>query len=223
MTVVGFVQAASGLSLLSAYVAAFDYVFVNVDEAHQLVQDQLAPVASRSQRMNLCMDKGQHIPYDRQSNHMGGRAELESRTYYSWERAVHGGSSLPSWHSLQEENVQTLRFSRRFGPIMCELIRNTCAEYGPNTTGIWSPVESCGVGEFTDAEKATVPETFLRFVMYKREHFSCVNVGARCCFRRAQGMPLLAGTKQIQATSHARLLRVAPVLWRTCSMKLFVF
>ena len=50
MTVDGFVQAASGLSLLSAYVAAFEYVCVNVDEADQLVHDQLAPVASRSQK-----------------------------------------------------------------------------------------------------------------------------------------------------------------------------
>ena len=114
--------------------------------------------------MNLCMDQGQHIPYDRQSNRMGDRADPESRTYYSWERAVHGGSSLPPWYGLQKENVQTLKFSRRFGPIMCEFIRKTGAEYGPNTTGIWSPVEACEEGEFTDADLATVPETFLRFV-----------------------------------------------------------
>jgi len=101
MTVDGFVQAASGLSSLSAYVSSFEYVLVNVDEAHQLVYDQLASVAARSKKLNLCMDEGQHVAYDRQSNKMGVGAELDSNTYYSWERAVHGGSSLPAWHSLQ--------------------------------------------------------------------------------------------------------------------------
>ena len=95
---------------------------------------------------------------------------------------------------------------------MCELLRETCAEYGENTTGIWSPVEPCAEGVFTDAEKAGVPDTYLRFVMYKGEKLSCVNTGARCCLRRVQGMPLMAGTKEMQATSHGRLLQVALVL-----------
>ena len=47
MTVDGFVQAASALSLTSTYITSFEYVFVNVDEAHQLVYDQLAPIAAR--------------------------------------------------------------------------------------------------------------------------------------------------------------------------------
>ena len=71
MTVDGFVQAASGVSLSSTYVANFEYVLVNVDEAHQLTYDQLAPVAARSQKLNVCMDEGQHIDYVRHSNEMG--------------------------------------------------------------------------------------------------------------------------------------------------------
>ena len=171
MTVDGFVQAASGVSPSSVYVASFDYIFVNVDEAHQLVYEQLAPVAARSQKINICMDQGQHIAYDRQSNHMRVCAEVDSNVYYPWPRAVFGGSSLPSWHSLQEKNVHTLKYSRRFGRIMCEFLRETSAEYCDETTGIWSQVEPCADGMFTDAEKAGVPETYLRFVMYKGEFF----------------------------------------------------
>ena len=54
---------------------------------------------------------------------------------------------------------------------MCEFLRETCAEYGEKTTGIWSPVEPCAHGAFTESEKAGVPDTYLRFVMYKGEHF----------------------------------------------------
>ena len=88
MTVDGFVQAASGLSLSSAYVANFEYVLVNVDEAHQLTYEQLAPIAARPLRLHVCLDRGQHIDYVRHSNEMGVGAELNQRTYYSRERAV---------------------------------------------------------------------------------------------------------------------------------------
>ena len=171
MTVDGFVQAASALSLSSTYVTSFEYVFVNVDEAHQLVYNQLAPIAARAKKLNLCMDRGQHIVYDRQCNKMGLDAEIDSNTYYSWERAVHGTSSLPSWHSLQEKNIHTFKYSRRFGPIMCKFLRETSEEYGEKTTGIWSPLDKCANGEFTDSEKDGVPDTYLRFVMYKGDFF----------------------------------------------------
>ena len=84
MTVDGFAQAASGLSLSSAYVANFEYVLVNVDEAHQLTYDQLAPIAARSLKLNVCLDQGQHIDYVRHSNEMGVGAELDPSTYYAW-------------------------------------------------------------------------------------------------------------------------------------------
>ena len=54
-------------------------------------------------------------------------AEYDSKTLYPWERAVYGGSSLPPWINIQEENIYTLKYVRRFGPIMVEFLRSTSA------------------------------------------------------------------------------------------------
>ena len=58
MTVDGFVQAASGKSSLSTYIARVEYLLANVDEAHQLFFDQLAPVSARVKKLNiLCVSR----------------------------------------------------------------------------------------------------------------------------------------------------------------------
>ena len=110
------------------------------------------------------MDEGQHIVYDRKFKKMEG-AHLDSSRYYPWERAVFGGSFLPAWHSVQPQNEYRLQYSRRFGQIMCLFLRETSAEYSGESSSVWSPLDSGAWYDFTAAERASVPDTYLRFIM----------------------------------------------------------
>ena len=71
----------------------------------------------------------------------------------------------------KEQNVHTLKYSRRFGPINCRFLRETCKEYGEKTPGVWSPMDLCAQDVFTESDKAGVPDTYLRFVTYRGEVF----------------------------------------------------
>ena len=54
---------------------------------------------------------------------------------------------------------------------MTLFLRETSAEYGKNTTGIWSPLDRGSGHYFTDSEKALVPDTYLRLIMYTKEKY----------------------------------------------------
>ena len=81
MTVDGFVQAADGLSSLSSFVTSYTYLETNIDQGHQLEYHQLA---ARVKKMNLCMDEGQRIDFDKKCNAMGQIVACSSKTLYPW-------------------------------------------------------------------------------------------------------------------------------------------
>ncbi len=97
------------------------------------------------------MDKRQRIEFEKKCNAMGQLVDYNEKAYYAWERAVYGGSSLPPWINIQEENIYTLKYVRRFGPIMVEFLRFTSAQdYWGDTPSILSPKEPDAQGDFTD-------------------------------------------------------------------------
>ena len=79
-------------------------------------------------------------------------AFMERASNAAYDASTSLGSSLPCWQSLQDGNVDTLKYSLRFGPIMCMFLRETSAEYGKGTTCIWAQKDSCADRVFTDAD-----------------------------------------------------------------------
>ena len=75
-------QAVSGKSSLSSFITRFKYIIANVDEAHQLVYDQLAPVTSYVDRVNMCMDEGQLTGHAKKLSALAKPTHLDSSRFY---------------------------------------------------------------------------------------------------------------------------------------------
>ena len=178
-TIDGFVQAASGMSSESSYVDSFTYVYGNIDEAHQASYQKMAPVAATVKKLNLCLDQAQHIEFQKKNNSMGKSLNEEgTHLNFSWHRAVFGSSTLPAWHSLQDENTHKLQYSLRFGSIICEFLRVTCPDYDWGKSPVISPAETHLEDEFNKPDKKSVPDSKLRFVMYKNDFlYTCTQRG----------------------------------------------
>ena len=48
------------------------------------------PVAARVKKMNLYMEAGQRIDFDKKCNAMGQCVACNSKAFYPWQRAVYG-------------------------------------------------------------------------------------------------------------------------------------
>ena len=175
-TVDAFIQIASGESVFSKMFECIVWKLCVVDEAHQLTLYQVAAVAFAVQHVLLLFDRAQEIEFQKQNNTRSKEVILQFGDFYSWERAIFGGSQVAPWICLRAKDIHRLRFSWRFGPEVTIFQRYTSKLYGHNTDGIWSPQEKPEL--FSDKDLARVPNTRLRFVSYVgAEYDSCYQRG----------------------------------------------
>ena len=116
MTVDGFIQSASGESMLSRYIKPYEIVACGVDEAHQLEHSVLSAICARCLNVFLVWDAGQRIKYTRQNSELGQSAILAEEAVFAWEKAVHGGSSYAIWETMCEDDIVSIKWTWRFGP-----------------------------------------------------------------------------------------------------------
>lgn len=109
-----FIQIVSGSSIHSRQFSGTVWTLVVVDEVHQLDFYQVVAVVSAAQFMVLLYDKAQKIVFLKQSNKRGQDTKLGMGDFYSWERAVHGGSGTPPWACVRPSDLHQMIYTWRF-------------------------------------------------------------------------------------------------------------
>ena len=96
MTVDGAVQVSSGLAMHSAFFAGLRVKACVVDECQQLEHGLVCPLAFWVEEFMLLIgDDGQSMSFQRQASRSVPERMARPGDYYSWERAVHGGTHTP--------------------------------------------------------------------------------------------------------------------------------
>ena len=173
MTVDGFVQNLSGECVWSSLLAKYNIISCCIDEAHQLEHKIVAAVALAVKNVTLIYDEVQRIETQpRRRGKLHSRTNLREGEYFAWERCIYGGTMNPAWSTLRDTDVQTMKFTFRFGPKITTFLRDTIDPYkedGPDQQGIWSPKEEPYL--FPRDELKRVPDTTLTFISYREERF----------------------------------------------------
>lgn len=133
MTVDGYVQLASGQAGNSGLLKKLEFATCVVDESHQLEFLLVAPVAARMRHMVFLWDQAQRMEFTRNCNAKGKDAVAKAGDFYSWERAIYGGSMTPVWTCMNSGATINLVWSWRFGAEICEFLRTTSQGYLSST------------------------------------------------------------------------------------------
>ena len=140
-----------------------------LDEAHNAELSAAYAVALSLRTLFIIGDDAQYIEQLRYGNKLAAEAVNDDEEGFNWEKAITGGVWFPVWAALPHGLVLRLNVTWRFGPESCRFLRQTVLAYGEKGVNIRSPLEDAG--NYKAKELLHVPETFQRFVFYKKMNY----------------------------------------------------